>query len=723
MAEGTLRTNSPVVEGWRRISPRLLPVFAVVTAFIIGVPFIILTSTNGNIGEGLRIAGVAYSALVEGSTGLVVNDLVSPDDVSAVGAFDDLTRPELRLLARSINDIAGIGDENLRRYAALLAKFDLADEEWEQLGASVAGIGEVGAATLTAMRPLIAELMELRRSDVRDLAEPYINIETLTAEDRAAVEAAAPAAAAYNDDDLLRYMKLVNEYGIVALNRFSEQVDTLSEQDITPDGPDAADLAQIAELGASNVAELVTVQARLDEAGVLDIATAAEQVRRVDALYTGGVLTNENVSAALDNELNAALTNNLVVRRALNQLLIDTGASSTAGVVYHASGKADHAYLRLGGSVLLFFPANLEAMLVRSIPFIIAGLAVALGFKAGLFNIGAEGQVYIGATLAVWVGYAPTFELPSIVHIPLVIAAGMLGGFLWGAIPGLLKAYTGAHEVINTIMLNFIAVLLVDWLIKSTNPIIMLDPTSSTPQTRGILDSAKLPVFSDISPVAYALFAILIAGIWLYSRRKLIPRDPRVAARPLVLGALVFVGGSFLSWLTVRNSLHIGLIIMVAAVWLTDWFLTRTTPGFELRTVGANPNAARYAGMSVTRNTVLALALSGMLAGLAGAIQVSGVLYEMQPGVLANLGFDAIAVALLARNQPRNMIFAGLLWGGLLTGTGLMQVNANLSVDLVRVIQALIIMFISADIIIRYIWRVPKSGAKEATTFSKGWGS
>lgn len=726
MAEGTLPTTTPLTvinQTWRRISTRLLPVLAVITAFLIGVPFIILTSANGNVGEGLRIAGIAYSALVEGATGFVFNDQVSIDDVSAVRAFDDLTRADLRVLSRSISNLSTAGSANLRRYGVLLEQFNLTDEEWVQLGASVTGIATVGADTLQDMRPMIAELMEARRSDVRSLAEPFINIETLSAEDRAAVEVLAPSAASYNDDDLLRYMKLVNEYGIVPLNRFSEQVDTLAAQGITPGSPEAADLEKIAELGAANVAEMVDVQSRLDAASVLDTTAAAAQVQIVDRLYSGGVLTNENVSEALNTELEPALANNLVVRRALNQLLIDTGVSDTVGVVYHDTGKADHAYLRLGGSVLLFFPSSLESMLVRSIPFIIAGLAVTLGFKAGLFNIGAEGQVYIGGTLAVWVGYSAIFASPQILHLPLLILAGMLGGFLWGAIPGLLKAYTGAHEVINTIMLNFIAILLVDWLIKSTNPIIMLDPRSSTPQTPAIADTARLPIFSNFAPIYYVLIGVIVGLMLLLGRRKQIAQDIRAIVRPLVMGVLVIFGGLFLSWLNVRGNLHLGLLIMVAAVWLTDWFLTRTTPGFELRTVGANPNAARYAGMSVTRNTVLALALSGMLAGLAGSIQISGVLFSMQPGVLAGLGFDAIAVALLARNQPRNMIFAGLLWGGLLTGTGLMQVNANLSVDLVRVIQALIIMFISADIIIRYLWRVPKSSVKEATTFSKGWGS
>jgi simple sugar transport system permease protein len=191
------------------------------------------------------------------------------------------------------------------------------------------------------------------------------------------------------------------------------------------------------------------------------------------------------------------------------------------------------------------------------------------------------------------------------------------------------------------------------------------------------------------------------------------------------MGVAVVVGGAFLAWTSVRGALHIGFLIMIAAVWLTDWFLERTTPGFELRTVGSNPDAAKYAGMNVRLNVVLALALGGALAGLAGAIEVSGVQRNMQPLFFGGVGFDAIAVALLARSNPRAMIPAGLLWGALLSGAGLMQTRANISIDLVKIIQALIIMFIAADAIIRYLWRVPEATEeeKQATLFaSKGWG-
>lgn len=310
----------------------------------------------------------------------------------------------------------------------------------------------------------------------------------------------------------------------------------------------------------------------------------------------------------------------------------------------------------------------IEGTIVRSTPFIIAGLAVALGFKAGLFNIGAEGQLYAGALMSVLVGTSLR-EFPAVIHIPLAIGAGALGGMLWGAIPGYLKAYTGAHEVINTIMLNFIAIRLSDWLIKSKTPYILGDPEdTSGSRTRFIEESARLPH---------------IPG----------------------------------------TDLHAGILIAVLLVFLVYWLLYRTTIGFELRMVGTNPSAARYAGITVPRTIVLAMVLSGMLAGLAGAGEVLGIEHALKADFFAGLGFDSIAVALLARSNPLAMIPAGLLWGGLLTGSRLMQVRAELSIDLINIVQALIIMFIAADQIVRWIYRLRARESSEGTIFSRGWGA
>jgi len=307
--------------------------------------------------------------------------------------------------------------------------------------------------------------------------------------------------------------------------------------------------------------------------------------------------------------------------------------------------------------------------IVRSTPFIICGLGVALGFKAGLFNIGAEGQLYAGSVCVILVG--TLLQLPPILHIPAGIIAGALGGAAWAAIAGFLKARTGAHEVINTIMLNYIAIRLTDWLIKSKTPYLLGDPAdTSSSRTQFIAESMHLP------------------GI-------------RVGETTV---------------------LHLGILIAVALAFVVDGFLKRTTVGFELRTVGANPNAARYAGMSVPGTIVLAMALSGGLAGIAGASEVMGVRYALSADFFSGLGFDAIAVALLARSNPIGILFSGLLWGGLLSGARLMQVRAGLSIDVIKIVQALIIMFVAADQIVRWIYRIPQRKAGDETMISKGWG-
>ena len=321
-------------------------------------------------------------------------------------------------------------------------------------------------------------------------------------------------------------------------------------------------------------------------------------------------------------------------------------------------------------------PEAVASTLGRSTPYIIASLAVALGFKAGLFNIGAEGQLLLGAIVAGWVGTLSWVAgLPAIVAIPVVLLAGVLGGLLWGGIPGVLKAQTGAHEVIVTIMLNSVARRLAEWLITSRDPVILLDTTASVPHSIPIAQAARIPRL--------------------------------VAGTPLHLGFVL-------------------ALLLCVAVWFV---LQRTTRGFEIRTVGINPNAAHYAGMSVNRTIVLVMASAGALAGIAGAGEIAGgttTPFYLTPGILLGIGFDSIAIALLARGNPFAIVPAALLWSALLVGSPTMQMQADVSLDLVRVVQAFIILFVAADAIVRWLFRIRKpvdqGDGLDAGIFAKGWG-
>ncbi len=302
--------------------------------------------------------------------------------------------------------------------------------------------------------------------------------------------------------------------------------------------------------------------------------------------------------------------------------------------------------------------------LATTAPYILAGLAVAVSFRCGMFNIGVEGQIFLGAIFATYVGYAFT-GLPAIIHIPLAVLAGALGGALWAAIPALLKARAGAHEVITTIMLNYVAYRLTDWLLAGP----MQREGSTNPISPLILDTAKLPT--------------------------LLPEPARF---------------------------HIGFFIALAVAFGVWWLLFRTTVGFEIRTVGANPDAARYSGMSVTRNLVLAMCLSGALAGLAGANQVLGLNHTLTTGISGGLGFDAIALALLGKSHPFGVVAAAFLFGVLRSGATKMQSIAGIPVDLISIIQALIIAFIAAPAIVRGLYRIKRGGDGDRAVFMRGWG-
>ena len=322
------------------------------------------------------------------------------------------------------------------------------------------------------------------------------------------------------------------------------------------------------------------------------------------------------------------------------------------------------SYYALYDTSLGSWPA-FSRTLVEATPLAFTGLSVALAFRAGLFNIGAAGQLVIGATCAGWVGF--TWHLPSAIHIPLAVAAGFVGGALWGSIAGVLKARTGAHEVITTIMLNYVAYYLLDYALRSDA---FLRPGRNDPISKPVLESARLPDFT--------------------------------------IGDL---------------TLHLGLFMALAAAWLVWWLFGRSTIGFRLRAVGANPNAARYAGMGVGATYVLAMVLAGGLAGLAGTTNILGrESFSLTGGYYRELGFDGIAVALLGRANPIGVLAAALLFGIMRSGSTGMQAQTSTPVDIIVVIQALIIAFVAAPDLVRAIYRV-RARREAEPAFTTSWGA
>lgn len=360
------------------------------------------------------------------------------------------------------------------------------------------------------------------------------------------------------------------------------------------------------------------------------------------------------------------------LRPALNSMLVPFLAILTALIVgalviLVAGGNPFAAYAGLLDGAF-GSPAALSETAVWATPYIFAGLAVALAFKGGLFNIGAEGQLALGAVTAAWVGYALPgilhVSLPAVIHLPLTVGSGMLAGALWGAIPGWLKARTGGHEVINTIMMNYIALNSVSFLLNG--PMKDPNPENVSARTPLIAVGARIP--------------------------------------PIFHGYRIHWG-------------FVLALFMAVVVW---WFLWKTTRGFEIRTAGANPDAARYAGISVARIIVLSMTLSGMLAGLAGAVEVSGLNYRHELGFSTGYGFDAIAIALLGKSHPLGVVLAAILFGAMRNGATQMQFDTQIPVDVISVIQALILLFVAADAIVRYIYRI--RAREDRVVLTRGWG-
>lgn len=288
----------------------------------------------------------------------------------------------------------------------------------------------------------------------------------------------------------------------------------------------------------------------------------------------------------------------------------------------------------------------------QAAPLIFAGLGVALAFRAGLFNIGGQGQAIMGAIWGAFIGFTVK-GLPLILHLPLVIIVGVACGMIWGGIVGFLKAKTGSHEVIVTIMMNYIAVFTLQYLLKQRA---FMDPKRNDPIGPLVEWSATFPRLAD-------------------------------------------------------SRLHLGFFLALLAVLGIWWLLERTALGLKIQAVGLNPHAAATAGMNVSRVTIITMALAGALAGMAGVNSIAAPQLltsfptQLSAGIVGTIGFDAITVALLGRSRPLGVLFAGLLFGALKAGSRTMQVMANTPSDLVDLIQALIVLFVAAPAFV--MWLLP----------------
>jgi simple sugar transport system permease protein len=323
-----------------------------------------------------------------------------------------------------------------------------------------------------------------------------------------------------------------------------------------------------------------------------------------------------------------------------------------------------------GGAIAFAFSVDgeragraLTSTVVAAAPLVMTGLAVGLGFKAGLFNIGGTGQVLVGGFSAALVGAAVAGQ-PAPIAVSLAVHAGALGGAIYGFIPGALKAFTGAHEVVSTIMLNSLA------------------------------SFAIVGLVNDVFKIQGPTFARTA--------------DVGNAALPVLFG---------------RNG-HLGVLIALVVIPLAYVLIYRATLGFEIRTVGANPNAARYAGMPVRRLIILTMSLCGLFAGLGGTLEILGGLGYYPAIFGTSIGFAGITVALLGRAHPVGILMAALLFGAMRAGAPGMQISAKVPVELIDVIQGLILLFLAAEIVIRRLLRIRAEGVApdELKTVAKSYG-
>ncbi len=304
-------------------------------------------------------------------------------------------------------------------------------------------------------------------------------------------------------------------------------------------------------------------------------------------------------------------------------------------------------------------------VLFRATPLIFTGLAVAFAFRCGLFNIGGEGQVYVGAFLAAYVGFTFT-SLPAVLLIPLTIFAAALGGAFWASIPGILKAKTGVHEVIVTIMMNWIAASLTFYL-----ALLYKAPATESMKAAGV--QQMIPHTSEIAEAA---------------------RLPRIAT------ILSYFNIQFPS----HNPLNVSFFIAIIAAVVIYYILWKTSLGYEIRAVGHNPMASEYAGINIAKNIVLAMVISGALAGLVGTNEVMGYKFRWRQELFLNLGFNGIAVALLGKNHPLGVVLAAILFGILSYGGALVNIftGGKIPRELIMVIQAIIvILVVVADEIVK----------------------